>query len=104
MKRFLGLILSLSCLVLTSCKVNLGERSFDVHWLVIVIPVVIIFLLTGLALGRTKYYCPNCNRTFYASFIKCLFSTHVNDERALKCPHCKKVNKCYPSYDQDTKE
>ena len=104
MKKILTLFTVLSSLLLSSCKVNIGEKNIDVHWLVIAIPVFIILLTAGLALGKIKYYCPNCNKTFYASWIKCIFSAHVDNERSMKCPHCKKTGRCYPSHNQENEK
>lgn len=104
MKKYIVLFIIMSSVMLTSCQVNIGESTFYVHWLVIAIPVFILLLLVGLPLGRIKYYCPNCKKTFYTSWIKCVFSVHINNERALKCPHCKKISMCYPSNNQENKK
>ncbi len=99
-KIFLPFLFCISML-LSSCKIHFGDKSINVHWLVIAVPAFIILLCAGLSLSKKKFYCPSCNKTFYVKWWKCIFTTHVNDERALKCPHCKKINACYPSSNQD---
>ena len=102
-KIFLPFLFCIS-MILSSCKIHFGDESINVHWLVIVIPAFVILLCVGLSLSKKKFYCPSCNKTFYVKWWKCIFTTHVNDERALKCPHCKKINACYPSSNQDKEE
>ena len=104
MRKLLLLPLSTFMLFLISCKVHFTENTYDVHWSIIAILTVLILIIAGVSLAKKKYVCPNCNKTFYTSWFKCLFSGHVNDERTLKCPHCKQVGACYPSYDQEDKK
>ncbi len=104
MKKIFLILLFGVIFILSSCKVHMGDSIIEVHWLVIAIPVFIIILLTGLSLGRNKFYCPNCNKTFYVKWYKCIFKAHINDERILKCPHCHKTDICYPSSNQDKEE
>ncbi len=101
MKKFLIFILIISMIFLCSCEIHFGEKVYDMHWLFIAIPTVLILIISGVSIAKKKFVCPNCNKTFYVSWIKCIFSGHINDERSLRCPHCKKIGACYPSYNQE---
>ena len=101
MRKILILPFSVLILFLTSCEVHFVEKTYNVHWTVIAIPVIIILIIAGASLAKKKYICPNCHKSFYTNWFKCLFSGHVNDERNLRCPHCKQVGSCYPSYNQE---
>ena len=101
LKKLLCIGSVLSSLMLTSFEINLWRGSFEIHWIFIVIGVFLILLGVGIAIAKTKFVCPNCNKTFYTRWWKCIFTTHFDNGRALKCPHSHKTDICYPSYDQN---
>lgn len=89
---------------LCSCQVNVLNATYDVSWWIItVLTVVLIFAVlyaVGKYISKKKYVCPNCNKTFYPKWWEAAFSLHVNDDRVLKCPHCKKKSFCHLSWEQ----
>ena len=101
MKKLFLILSFAASLFLTSCEVHFGKNIYNVHWVFIALPILIALFVVGIYFGKKKFVCPNCNKTFYVGWFKYLFSGHVGDERSLRCPHCKKVGACYPSYDQE---
>lgn len=57
-------------------------------------------ICAGRIFASTRYVCPACGRTFLAKWWKVFFAFHINDDIALRCPHCGSVEACYPSHDQ----
>ena len=88
---------------LSSCKVNMIDRQYEVPWWVIAIPVVIFVIIAlvvaGKCIASKKYVCPECNGTFKPKWWNASLSLHSNDERVFKCPHCGKKNFCHVSRD-----
>ena len=104
MKRTFLFLSMLLPLALTSCEVHLANRTYDVPWWLIVIPEAIFIVLVTYIMGRViaseKYACPLCGKTFYPKTWAVIFSFHMGNQRALRCPHCGKKDMCSPSYDQ----
>jgi len=102
------IIIGLICLVefsLTSCQVNWFDKHYDVHWLVIAVPVVIfsfiVWIVAGKYIAAKKYICPQCNRSFNPKWWKSALSVHLGDDRVLKCPHCGRKGFCSVSKNSD---
>ncbi len=82
---------------------------FDEHFEVplgfgITITIIIILLVLVpvlIYLSKTIYVCDKCGCRFRLKWYKCMFSIHMNDDRYLKCPKCKKKSWCSPSYNQN---
>jgi len=100
MKKY---ILSMALLIVslfsfTSCKVNWGDKQYDVHWWVIAIPVVIfsvvVLVMAGKYIASKKFVCPKCNKSFYPKWWKAALSIHINDDRVFKCPYCGRKGFC----------
>ncbi len=91
-------------LSLCSCQVNVSSATYDVPWWIIIVPTVVFIFVVWYAVGKyiskKKYVCPSCHKTFYPKWWGAAFSLHVNDDRALKCPHCKKKSFCHLSWEQ----
>ena len=85
-------------LTLTACEVHWFDKSYDVPWYVIAIPValfsVIMFWISGTVISRKKYLCPHCRHKFQPSFWVAIVSIHVNSDRYFKCPRCGKKSFC----------
>ena len=104
MKRLVLTLFLLLPFVLTSCRVHFFDRQYDVPWWLIAIPEAIFIVLITYIIGRSiaseKYACPLCGKTFYPKVWAVIFSFHMGNQRALRCPHCGKKDMCSPSYDQ----
>ena len=105
MKRIaLTVFLSFLTLCLTSCRVNWFDRTYEVPWWMVAIYLAVWITVPTYIAGRyimsKKYACPSCGKTFYPKFWESVFSFHMGDLRALRCPHCGKKDLCGPSSDQ----
>ncbi len=92
---------------LTSCQVNMFDKSYDVDWWIIAIPVILLtvtaLMLAGKHIAKKKYVCVHCDGVFHPKWWKAAVSLHVNDDRFFQCPICKKRGFCHPSYQQEDK-
>ena len=99
-------MLGVAAFSLTSCQVNLGEAHFTVPWWAIVIPSILIVVIAWFAAAKhvasQKYVCPECGKSFYPKWWNAAFSVQMNDDHALKCPHCGRKGFCPPS--RETKD
>lgn len=57
-------------------------------------------ICAGRMFAATRYACPACRKTFRPRWWKVFFAAHINEDIALRCPHCRRVGICYPSYNQ----
>ena len=100
MKKLIVFLVSVcaAAFCLTSCQAHLFDEQFTVPWWAIVIPSVLIVALAWFAavkhITSQKYVCPECGKTFYPKWKDAAFSVHMNDNRVLKCPHCRKKGFC----------
>jgi len=106
-KILLFFIVSLQLVVLSSCKINMIDRQYEVSWWVVAIPSVVscavVLLWAGKHISKKKYICPKCNAEFYPKWWKASLSLHINDDRYFTCPVCKKRSFCHISYNQKEK-
>lgn len=96
-KRILSIVfLLVMSLSLTACEVHWGSSSYDVHWWVIAIPVVLVFMIVHCAIIHIKYECPNCRKTFrlkwYTAWLYA--GVGITHKKVMKCPHCGKEDLC----------
>ena len=73
---------------------------------IVVIVLAITFLAVLIALKSLSgliFVCDKCGCRFRLKSSRYLFSTHMNDDRLLKCPHCNKKGWCSKSHDQHSK-
>ena len=90
MKRILFLFATLPLtILLTSCEVNLGNRTADVPWYYIAIPVVLISILGYLILMNMTFVCPNCKTEFKPKWYHLSVMMHMGRKRYVICPMCK---------------
>ena len=92
------ILIFLMLVTLTSCEVHWFDKSYDVEWYVIAIPVtvfsVIVFGIGGTVISKKKYVCPECRHKFHPSFWVSVVSVHVGSDRYFKCPRCGKRSFC----------
>ena len=83
---------------LSACEVHWFDKSYDVPWYMIAIPVtifsIIVFGIGGTIISKKKYVCPTCRHKFHPSFWVAMVSLHVNSDRYFKCPRCGKKSFC----------
>ena len=95
MKKILFLFATLPLtILLTSCEVNLGNRTADVPWYYIAIPVAIIFIVTYLAIISRTYVCPQCRTEFKVKPHQLYVTIHYGNRRVAKCPNCGRKGFC----------
>ena len=81
-------------------KINWFGESYNVPiswWLTVIITlgfILIVCAIGGKLLSKNIYVCPNCGHQFKKKWYKLMLSIHINDERYLKCPECKKASLC----------
>ena len=102
---FMALCLIFTALSLSACQVNWYGKQYHVSPWLIVVPVIIFTIAAWVAAGKhvtsQKYVCPKCNHSFYPRFWNAAISIHMNNDRVLKCPHCKRKGFCPPSRESD---
>lgn len=83
---------------LTACEVHWFDKSYDVPWYVIAIPVavfsIVVFFIGGKIISAKTYVCPECRHKFHPSFWVSMVSLHINSDRYFKCPRCGKKSFC----------
>ena len=84
----------LAALSLTSCKVNWFDKTIDVPWYYIAMPVAIIFIVTYLAIISRIYVCPQCRTEFKVKPHQLYVSIHYGNRRVAKCPNCGRKGFC----------
>ena len=99
MKKMISLIVILMIsLSLSACEVHWFDKSYDVPWYVIAIPVVVfsivVFYIGGKIISAKTYVCPECRHKFHPSFWVSIVSLHVGSDRYFKCPRCGKKSFC----------
>lgn len=85
-------------LTLTACEIHWHDKSYDVPWYMIAIPValfsVIMFAIAGAVISKKKYVCPSCRHSFHPPFWVAMVSLHIGSDRYFKCPRCGKKSFC----------
>ena len=80
---------------------------FSVPFAVGIVSIIIITLIIFIAAYATitsKYYvCQKCGKRFKGRPWD-VFSSHMGDDRLLRCPVCRKKTVCVLSYDQKSDE
>ena len=95
MKKRLFLLLTLcSLLLLTSCEVNWFGETKEVHFLVVLIPFLIVFCFGYFLIMRATYICPHCGSEFRPKWHQVSFLHHRGRRRYGKCPVCGKSSYC----------
>ena len=98
MKKFTAVLLILiTVLSLTSCKVNWFDRQYDVAWWVIAVPVAVLFVVLYLFIISKTYVCPECKTKFKPKWYHLYITIHLNGSRIAKCPNCGRKGFCPPS-------
>lgn len=93
-KLKVSLILLLQTFVLTSCRVNWFDRSYDVPWYYVAVPVTLILVVSYIILISGTYVCPECKTEFKPKWYQLYVVFHINDKRIAKCPKCGKKGFC----------
>ena len=93
-KIFFAVAVLVTTLSLSSCTVNWFDRTIEVPWYAIAIPVAVIFVLSYLFLMSFTYICPHCGTEFKAKPYQLSVTIHINKMRLAKCPHCGRKGFC----------
>ena len=94
-KNFLFVLMSICCIFLLSgCRINWFDESFDVSWYVVFIPIVIVFIIVYVFIIKPTYICSKCNAEIKPKWYDFSIVVHFMGKRLIKCPHCKKINFC----------
>ena len=95
MKKILFfLTMLLTALALSSCQVNWFGETKEVHFLVVLIPIVIVCVLGYFLIMRATYVCPHCGTEFRPRWYQLSFLFHMGRRRLGKCPVCGKSGYC----------
>ncbi len=95
MKKFiLLLLLCASAFFLPSCEVHWFNKSWQVEWYVIAIPVTIIFFIAHIVIINNTFKCPQCETEFKPRWYEISSWLHIGDKRVVKCPHCHRRGLC----------
>ena len=90
MKRAISsILLTISLLSLSGCRVNWFDRHYDVPWYFIAIPVAIIFIVAHIIIMSGTYVCSECGTEFKPKWYQISAYIHFMGKRLLKCPNCK---------------
>ena len=79
---------------LSGCTVNWFNKSYDVPWFVIAIPVAIILIFAHISIMSQTYICPDCHTEIKPKWYQIYVYLHINGERLVKCPNCKRKGFC----------
>lgn len=93
-KLILSLLLLLSTLALSSCRVNWFGSHFDVPWYFIAVPVIVLFVVLYLIIISRTYVCPDCKTEFKPKWYHVYVTVHFNGSRIAKCPKCGRIGYC----------
>lgn len=93
-KIFFAVALLVATLSLSSCTVNWFDRTIEVPWYVVAIPIVLISVFAFLLLMSTTYICPRCGAEFRAKPYQLYVTIHMNNKRIAKCPNCQRKGFC----------
>jgi len=94
-KALLITILLTVALSLTSCKVNWFNKTVDVPWYYVAVPIALASILGYFILMSKTYVCPHCQTRFKAKPYQLSVMVHLNGKRLAKCPNCHKRSFCW---------
>ncbi len=84
--------------LLTSCRVNWFDRQYDVPWYYVAIPVAIycaiVWIIAHMYIMSGTYICPQCYTEIKLKWYQISAYVHLNGERLVKCPNCKRKSFC----------
>ena len=81
-------------LLLSGCRVNWFDRSYDVPWYVVAVPAAIILILAHIHIMSGTYICPSCGTEIKPKWYHLFTYVHNGDERVAKCPKCGRTGFC----------
>jgi len=84
----------ISILLISGCQVNLIDKTAEVPWYYIIIPIFIIFVVSYLFIIKPIYICPKCRNQIKPRWYDFSIVVHFMGKRLIKCPHCKKISFC----------
>lgn len=91
-------LILLNICILTSCEVQYFGHSYDVLWYYIAVPVaifsVLCLALSHISIIHQTFKCPKCGAKFRPKWYEISSWLHINDDRVVKCPVCKKKGFC----------
>lgn len=84
----------MALLFLTGCKVNWFDKTVDVPWYYVAIPVTLVSIFAYTYLIKGTYVCPKCGKEFKVKWYQMSVCIHINGKRLAKCPNCKMDSFC----------
>ena len=93
-KIFAFLLVIISTLTLSSCRVNWFDTHYDVPWYYIAIPVAVLFIVLYIVIISKTYVCPNCKTEFKPKWYHVYVTVHFMGSRIAKCPNCGRKGYC----------
>ena len=95
MKHFIFLLLlTTTSFIVSGCQVNWFDKTLEVSWYWIFIPIFIVFIIVYLFIIRPIYICPHCHKEIKPRWYDFSLVIHFMGKRLVKCPHCKKTSFC----------
>ena len=89
-----SLLLLISTLALSSCKVNWFTTQYEVPWYYVAIPVTLLFVVIYVILISQTFVCPECKTEFKPKWYQLYVTVHFNGSRIAKCPNCGRKGFC----------
>lgn len=81
--------LAFCLLTLSGCTVNWFDKTYDVPWYYIAIPVAVIYVIAHFHVVSGTYVCPKCNSDIKLKWYQIYAYFHTSNKRFMICPHCK---------------
>ena len=99
-KIALFLLLLLSTISFSACRVNWFGETIEAPWYVVVPPTFLFIAVVGaisywIIFSRT-YICPYCNTEIKPKWYQFSLCIHFNGKRLARCPHCGRKGFCEP--------
>ena len=87
-------ITAVCALLLSGCTVNWFDKTYDVPWYVVAVPIILLCIIAHVTVMSGTYVCPKCGEEFKPKWYQISAYMHMGRSRLVKCPKCGRRDFC----------